>query len=191
MRKLRNVAVCAGGLLLALARSASAQPPPPGPPPVDAGDGTAPLRREVWEQLRTMRVWRMTQELKLDEAQIAKLFPVLGRFDERERELAQQRGELMRALRQASDAAKPNATEIAKLIDQARALHSRKVALDDERFQALRKLLSPVQQARLVLLWPRIDEPMRRRMREALEGDRPGRPEGVADRYFEGRPGER
>ena len=56
------------------------------------------LRREVIDQMRAERMWRMTEELKLDEATAAKVFPLLAKFDERVREVGKERAEIVGAM---------------------------------------------------------------------------------------------
>jgi hypothetical protein len=183
---LRLLGVAALGLFaLIVAPAAHAEPPGPGPgprpgkPPGGLGhDGDESMRREVVDHMRAMRMWKLTEELRLDEKQAAQFFPVLNRFDERERDLAKQQAEVVKAMRAELDAPanNPNKAQLGKLVDTLLANRAKKYALDEERAKSLRKLLDPVQQARLVLLLPRMDDAFRRHMRRALEGDRPERP---------------
>src|SRR2546423_693839 len=58
--------------------------------PRAAGGGTADrrspdqLRKEVLERMRALRAWRIVDELKLDEATSARLFPILAKYDDQE-----------------------------------------------------------------------------------------------------------
>ncbi len=167
--------------LLALSAAPGVHAEPPAPAPGGSAGGRKPegdetMRREVVEHMRAMRMWKLTEELRLDEKQAAQFFPVLNRFDERERELAKQQAEVVKAMRTELEAptGTPNKAQLGKLVDSLLANRGKKYALDEERAKSLRKLLDPVQQARLVLLLPRMDDAFRRHMRRALEGDRPG-----------------
>lgn len=142
------------------------------------GDRKERLRGELFDQVRAMRVWMLTDELRLDEAQVAKLFPLLASFDEREQQLARERGELSRALRAETESPNPRPPELARLVDALLANRDKRNAFDRERLTALRRVLSPVQQGKLVLLWPRIEEMARHRIRSAIRGESPEDPRG-------------
>ncbi len=159
---LANLAACLFALGLAAA-PASAQAPP--------GDHEK-LREEVIAQMRTMRMWKMTEELKLDEATAAKLFPLMARFDDQERQIGRERAETMAALRDLVALPNPDAKKIGELIDRVLATRGRRHALETEKMKAMRQVLSPVQQAKLVLLVPRFEEGFRQRIRETLDGAR-------------------
>jgi Spy/CpxP family protein refolding chaperone len=124
------------------------------------------------EHMQTMRMWKITQELKLDQAGAAKVFPLLAKFDEQERDLARTRHEIFRNLRAELQAAAPDNKKLNGLIDQAMAHRARLAALAQEKFAALRKVLTPVQQARIMMLLPNIEEGFRQRIRETMGGGR-------------------
>jgi hypothetical protein len=139
------------------------------------------LKKEVLDQMRAMRMWKLTEELKLDQATAAKVFPVLADFDERGRALGRERGDIARELHELvrGDAATgkpaaraPDDQKLRPLVDRLLANQARRTALDDERFKALRPALTALQQAKLLLLLPRIDEDFRHRVREALDAQR-------------------
>ena len=52
------------------------------------------------------------------------------------------------------------------------ALRTRRHAIGAEKLQALRKVLSPVQMGKLMLVTPRIEDGFRERIREALDSAR-------------------
>jgi Spy/CpxP family protein refolding chaperone len=130
------------------------------------------LRQQAIEQMQTMRMWRITQELKLDQATAAKVFPLLAKMDEQERELARGRMDTFRALRQELDAPAPDNKRVNGFIDQMIAQRTRRAAFENERLTALRKVLSPVQHAKMMMLLPRIEEGFRQRIRESMRGRR-------------------
>ena len=179
------------------------------PPAADESEGTRAARREareklkkeVLDQMRAMRVWKLTYELKLDQATAAKVFPVLAEFDDRARALGKERGEIARQIHgevrgegrgdgrgdgrddgrgpgraagsradKGKQAAPPLSDEkLRPLIDKLLANQKQRAALDEERFKALRPALTPMQQAKLLLLLPRIDDDFRHQIREAME----------------------
>lgn len=151
---------------------ALAQPkgPPPAMPPGPGGDrGPEELRRDVVERMRAMRAWKLTEALKLDEATSAKLFPVLARFDDKEMDLGKERNEIMRGLNAEVEAPKPDNARLTQYVDRMLALRVKQRAIEDDKVKELRKVLTPLQQARLMMILPRIEQHFRERMREARE----------------------
>jgi hypothetical protein len=133
------------------------------------------LRNEVMDQMRTMRMWKLTEALKLDQATAAKVFPVLAQFDEKGKAISKERWELALDVRdqvENSKRGKPDEARLRKLIDQLQANQARRNALDEERFTALRTALTPLQQAKLLLLLPRIEDDFRHRIREAIRAQK-------------------
>jgi Spy/CpxP family protein refolding chaperone len=171
---------------LALGGGATAAPPKPAPNP-DRKVDREKVRDQIFDQIRAERMWKMTDALKLDEATAAKVFPLLSKFDDQERNLGHERGETYRELRQVIEAPSPDAARIDALINRLLALRARRQALEAEKTAALRKILKPVQMAKLMMLAPRLEEGFRQRIREAIEGT-PEEPKVGADRAVPHRP---
>jgi hypothetical protein len=134
------------------------------------------LRTEVLDQMRAMRMWKLTEELKIDEATAGKVFPTLAQFDDRAREIGRERREIGKQVRDQTEAqsttGKVDNAKLRVLIDQLLANQRKRNALDEERFKALQPALSPLQQAKLLLLLPKLEDDFRRRIREAMEAQR-------------------
>jgi hypothetical protein len=180
----------AAPLLLALvAGPAIAEPPAPSRPkaaanarPMNDADRAAmraarreardKLRNEVMAQMRTMRMWKLTEELKLDQATAAKVFPVLAQYDEKGKAISKERWELARDVQDQVDGGKLDEAKLRRLIDQLQANQVKRNALDEERFKALKSALTPLQQAKLLLLLPRIEDDFRHRIREAIRAQK-------------------
>jgi len=139
-----------------------------GPGPGRGGPPPEELRKEVMERMRAMRAWKLAEELKLDEATSAKLFPMLSKYDEREMTLMNEIGGVMRSLRAEMEAPKPDNARLGSYIDKLLGLRGKQRALEDERFKDLRRVLTPVQQAKLVVLLPRIEQHLKQRIHEAM-----------------------
>jgi len=141
--------------------AAGAQPRPAAPVPLSpaADDHRTPdqLRKEVLERMRALRAWKIVEALKLDEATSARLFPILSRYDEREMALAAERHVIMRELREATEAARPDDARLTATLNRLLANRAAQRALHDDRIKDVRKVLTPVQQAKLVLLLPRME----------------------------------
>jgi Spy/CpxP family protein refolding chaperone len=141
--------------------------------PADSTDRRADrerLRDQLFDQMRAERMWKLTDALKLDEASAAKVFPLLSKYDEQERTLGRERLQAFRDLRDASEAPTPDAARIDALVDKLLALRGRRHALESEKTTALRKVLTPVQMAKMMMLAPRLDDGFRQRIHEAIDG---------------------
>jgi hypothetical protein len=139
------------------------------------------LRQEVLDQLRAELVWRLTEELKLDEATAAKVFPILAKFDERAKEVGKERGEITQALAAELGNPRPDDGRLKTLVDRLIVNRGRRQGVEIDRIGALRQVLTPVQQARLVLLLPKLEDGLRHRIRDTLDAAREaaaGRPPG-------------
>lgn len=153
------------GLALALlmqgsvAQAQSHPAPGPAPAPPAADDHRTPdqLRTEVLERMRALRAWKIVEALKLDEATSARLFPILSRYDEREMAIAGERHAIMRDLRAATDAPHPDDAHLTATLNKLLANRAKERAMHDDRVKDVRKVLTPVQQAKLILLLPRME----------------------------------
>ncbi|HLK92568.1 MAG TPA: hypothetical protein VKZ18_21920 [Polyangia bacterium] len=178
------------GLTLALTLAGGgstllAQPRPAPPAPISPGaDNRSPeqLRKEVLERMRALRAWKIVEALKLDEATSARLFPILSRYDEREMEIGAERHEIMRDLRAATEAPHPDDAHLTATLNKLLANRAKERALHDDRVRDVRKVLTPVQQAKLVLLLPRLERDFAGWIHEASgrPGPGPGGP-GLGD----------
>jgi Spy/CpxP family protein refolding chaperone len=143
--------------------------------PTAAEDRRSPdqLRKEVLERMRALRAWRIVEGLKLDEATSARLFPILARYDEREMAIATERRDLMHELVAMTDAPHPDDARITVAINRLLAIRGKQRALEDDRIKDLRKVLTPAQQAKLVMLLPRLEREFARWVHEVAGHGRP------------------
>ena len=160
--------VLMGTAVAAAAAPASAQGPHRGPAAPAGGDkrSSDQLRKEVLERMRALRAWRIVEELKLDETASARLFPILAKYDEQELALAAERRDIARELRALLAAPHPDDTKLSAAIERMLANRVKRHALKDERIKELRKVLTPVQQAKLVLLLPQLEREFAQFIRE-------------------------
>jgi len=173
----------AGLLLAALAAGAPVAARAEGPrraPPVAASpagaDQRSPeqLRKEVVERMRALRAWKIVDELKLDESTSARLFPILAKYDEQELGLAAERRDIAAEIKTLLAAPRPDDAKLNAAINKMLANRSKRIASKDERIKEVRKVLTPVQQAKLVLLLPRLERDFARFIREVADGQGPG-----------------
>ncbi|MFL5304785.1 MAG: hypothetical protein ACJ8F1_06205 [Polyangia bacterium] len=130
-----------------------------GRPVAAADDHRTPeqLRQEVLDRMRALRAFRIVDALKLDEATSGRLFPILSRYDDRELQIATERHQVMRELRADADAPRPDDARLNADLSRLMAIRTKQRAMEDDRIRDVRKVLTPAQQAKLVLLLPRLE----------------------------------
>lgn len=154
------------------APAAVAQPNGGNQRPVDP----AVRRERVKKRIRAMRAATLVTELQLDEQAAGKLFPVLGRYDDEFEKLLLARADIQRRLGEAAD---KNAKQIDKIIDEAVANQRAFWDVEDKRLGELRKILTPVQTARLMIVLPALERRIQNQLQKAIgAAGGPGGPKG-------------
>lgn len=145
-------------------------------PPAPGGDPSERdrMRQQLMDQFRAMRMWQLTEELKLDDKTAARVFPMLSKYDDQERQLGREMGQAHEELRRAVEAQPQDTAKLDALVGKILDLRNRRHTLESEKNAALRKALNPQQMAKMMLLMPRIHESFRQRIRDALDGAREG-----------------
>ena len=143
-------------IVMLLAVTASAQAPRG--PAVDK-------REQVKKKIRAMRAFTLTDELSLDEKTAAKLFPILARWDDVTDKLLQQRVDIQRKLNSGQIT---DSKQLDKLIDDAVANQKAFWDLEDKRLAEMRKVLTPQQTARLLVVLPAFERKIQNRLRRAI-----------------------
>jgi hypothetical protein len=160
----------------AFAQAPGQTPPRQGPAvavPVPAGPAGQPPQKEtkqerVKKRVRMMRAMALTEELGLDSAGAGRLFPLLEKYDAEFDRLLGERGQLQRQL-DAADGKPPK--QIDKLIDDSLANQRKFWDLEDKRVAELRKILTPAQVARVLVVLPVLERKIQNQLRNAV---RPG-----------------
>ena len=142
-----------------------------------AGRPAAPQadKAALKKRIRAMRVWYLTEELELDDATAARLFPILGKYDDRLEALQVEGARLRRELRQGISRRAQNQGEAARLVDALLAHYDKVYQVQRERIVAARKVLSAAQTGRLVLVLPRVDNAIRRQIGRVMRGQAMGK----------------
>jgi hypothetical protein len=169
-------------LLIALAialgaPAAGAQPrqdPAPAPAP---GAPNAQRREEIKKKIRSLRAYALTTELDLDEKTGARLWPVLARYDDEIDKLLQQRIDVQRRLSTADQLKDPKLQD--RLIDEAIANQKAFWSVEERRLAELRKILTPAQTTRLLVVLPAFERKIQRQLRRAIV--RRGTPQEATD----------
>ncbi len=136
--------------------------------PPEESDRPSPEQMErVRKRIETLRMWRLTKALDLDEETAARLFPVLHKYDKRraetERALKEGLRELRKALREGSEA------RLKELLEELERRHGELQRLRTEEMAELKKILTVEQQARFVIFLQDFKKEIRRIVAEARE----------------------
>jgi len=165
MRRVPWLAVVVLGLSLGLGFEATA-----GAQPRRGGGGSAATaterREQIKKKIRAMRAYTLTEELALDEQTAGKLFPVLSRYDDETDKLLEKRVDVQRRLRHADSLKDPKAIE--QLLDEAVANQRSFWDLEDKRVADLRKILTPIQAASLLVVLPALERKIQNQLRKAI-----------------------
>jgi hypothetical protein len=179
------IAAAALALAPGLTTSALAQPRRAGPGGAAAPADAAQRREEIKKRIRSMRAYTLTEELKLDPQAAGQLFPLLARYDDETDKLLEKRVEVQRRLRRAETLRDPRAVD--RLIDEALANQRGFRDLEDRRLAELRKILTPLQTAKLLVVLPEFERRIQNQLRKAITqrpgaaGSPRGAPAGAAD----------
>lgn len=133
---------------------------------------TSDRRERLKQRIRAMRAYKLTEALELDEATAGRLFPLLARFDDATDRLLEKRLDVQSRLERADTLRDPRAVD--RLIDEAIAMQRGIRDLEDRRLTELRKVLTPLQVARLLVVLPALERRIEVQLRRAIRRD-PGR----------------
>lgn len=121
----------------------------------------------IKKRIRQMRAAAIASAIDLDEKQSTKLFPLLAKFDDENEVLARERAALARKLEDATTS--KNAKEVDKVIDDAAANQKKLWKLEEDKLAEIRKILTPQQTAKLLIVLPEWERKMQNRLRKALD----------------------
>ena len=127
-------------------------------------------RAKIRKRIRALRAWKLTEELELNAETAARLSAILDRYDDKLEPAMTTNRELRRQMQALVDSSAPGDAQLDKLIDRLAAQQQTLWDLQRARFRDVRKVLTPRQAARLMVLLPRIDRKIQRQVRRALQG---------------------
>jgi hypothetical protein len=130
-------------------------------------------REEVRKKIEAIRVWRLTEELKLDSPASARLSAFLSSMDQKHKVIMKGQMELMRDLKLLLRSAKPDEAKMRTAIEKLEKNRSEMQALKNSEIKGLRELLSVEQQARYLVF----QQDFQREIRGMISGAR-GRGQG-------------
>ena len=158
------------GLVASAVSVADAQPRGRG-----GGGGVTPAERRerIKKRIRALRAYTLTDELNLDEAGAAKLFPILAKYDDEIGKHLIDRAKRRQELAAAIGRNDAKATD--KAIDDLVANQKAIWAIDEKRFAELRKVLTPAQAGRLLVVLPALERKVQNMLARAIAGRAGGR----------------
>jgi len=183
----RSVGIIAVAAVLILSGTAvhAQQAPGPGPlpgqfeddPGFEGSQGREPApseakREAVRKKVEAVRMWRMTEELNLDEKTSTQLASFLSSIEEKRRGLIRAHMNSMKDLRAALDAGKPDEGRLKATIDKIEKNQRSMVDLRQKEIDGIKGMLSTEQQARYLVF----QQDFRREIRGMIEGARANRP---------------
>lgn len=134
--------------------------------PRRGGDPAQDRREAVKQKIRGLRAATLTDELNLDEKALSRLLPVLSKWDDVTEDLLKKRIDLLRRLETADQI--KDAKQIDRLVDEAIANQRAFWDLEDKRLAELRKILTPPQIARLMIVLPAFERRIQNQLRRAI-----------------------
>jgi predicted transcriptional regulator len=107
-------------------------------------------RKEIYEKIRMLRLWRMAEYLDLDTETGLRIIEEMKKYEERHKDLMEQGMSLLDQLKSTVD---KNASdeEISAIINKIRSNMDEQHRLKMEKFEATKKILTVTQQAKYIL----------------------------------------
>jgi Spy/CpxP family protein refolding chaperone len=132
-------------LLLFLTTGAMAQPPMGGPPP------EGPRREKIRQRIKTLKIWKLTEELQLNEQQSQRFFPIYNAFEADRQRLDDQRLEIIDKLDSLTSQDNTPDAEINSLLDRLEELDRQQASQRLEFRNKLKDILTTRQIGELVV----------------------------------------
>jgi len=158
---LKKIALGILGLAVTLPALCFAQPPDSGPGHRGGPWGGRHRRADVEARVRTMKIWKMTEELNLSEDQAAKFFPMQNQMENKMDEIDQDRQIKMMELDNEVWKEKPDGKKINDLMEKLETLEKSMLDLRLKFRQDVRGVLTPEQMGKMVLFHQRFPDMMR------------------------------
>src|SRR5262245_7178064 len=125
-----------------------------GMPDAEAQRPRQQMRERVQERIRAMRTARLVEALDLDEQTTARLFPLVNKYSDAIAEVTKDSGEARRELKDILAGGKVDDARVNKIVDRLVANKSKVDSLEQEMIREVRKVITPVQAAKLVIVLP-------------------------------------
>ncbi len=131
-------------------------------------------REEIRKKIEAVRIWKLTEALKLDENTAAKLSAFLSSVDQQRRDIMREQMETMRELRQTLRSGKPEEPKLKAAIDKLEKNHHAMAEIRNREISGLKNILTTEQQARFLIFQQEFRRDIQR-MISGARGNGPGR----------------
>jgi Spy/CpxP family protein refolding chaperone len=158
MKKLKYLIIF---ISLLMASQVFAQPGPGGGPE---------MRERMKERIKTIKIWKLTEEVNLTSEQSEKFFPVYNEFQNSMMELEKKRFELLKELDELADLSDVADQKLIEKINNIESINEDDKKLKSKFLNDISSILSVRQQAKLLIF----EEHFKRRMQEMIQDVRRG-----------------
>ena len=136
-----------------------------------AEDFDKPPSKEQIEKIRkrieTLKLWKLTEALDLDEATAVKLFPLINKYDKKKFAIERSIRKDMKKLRKTVDTASPD--ELKELIRKIEENHRELQAINSAQFEELKAVLPVRKVAKFLIFQQDFSREIRKIIREAKQ----------------------
>ena len=149
------------------------------------GDITGPASKEKREMIRkrvtTLKMWRLTKTLDLDEKSASRFFPLINRYDKKRAAVAVKMEQDMQKLRSIVDTA--NEKDLRVIIKKLEQNHKKFQEIDREKMEMIKGVLTVRETAKFIIFNQDFDREMKKIIREVRgkrskrKDNRPNKPE--------------
>lgn len=136
---------------------------PPGPPPEFEG---GPMREKVRERIKTMKVWKLTEEVGLSSQQSEKFFPVYNKFQQALESINVRRNEFNDRLESLLNQPNSSDKEIEEVMSQIKDIPNQMTSETDKFQKEITPILSLRQRGKLMLFEERFKQRLQEFVRE-------------------------
>lgn len=137
-------------------------------PPSDLSrPATKEQMERVRERIETVRMWKLTRALELDEKTSARLFPLLNKYDKKRVEIEHSLWTGIRELR--NDVREKRDGRLKDILDKLDADHAALQKINDEERSEVRRILTIQQQAKFFLFQMEFNREIRKIIGETKE----------------------
>ena len=133
----------------------------------------------VREKLETLRAWKLTEFLNLEEQTSARLFPAMHEADKARQRIEAGNRVLIQRMAQSLKRGDVNQAEMAKILDRLQENRKEIARIEEMHFTKVRSILSPADTARYILFQIRFRQEIRKRIIRAGREGRDRRDSGV------------
>lgn len=122
---------------------------------------------KVRKRIETLKMWKLTQALDLDEKTSAQLFPLLSKYEKKRAEIERAMRDDMRELRETLKERREG--NLKNILDRLEQNHKAAQSIKDEERVELKKILTIEQQARFIIFQQEFDREIRKIIAESRE----------------------